>query len=192
MHENFWCDISWSYGPVDDSKHVEDCRCGFGSIIWLRKWGRFGNRRNIQSHRALSPDHLPDIKRQPAFLQCGHTLRGSAAVLYHDEVRRQKFSSWWISLKKLVFRLPEEWNPWVQIQNYVVVEMQVCHLYSRIKGTFILKPFLLKVRGLDSKRSLYLSTVGGTFGLILTCRKDRLCLIWSNNCMSTSSVTPTR
>jgi len=48
---------------------------------------------------------------------------------------------------------------------------------TRIKGTFILKPFLLIVRGPYSKRSLYLSTVGGTFGLILTCRKDRLCLI---------------
>ena len=48
---------------------------------------------------------------------------------------------------------------------------------TRIKGTFILKPFLLIVSGLNSIRSLYLSTVGGTFGLILTCRKDRLCLI---------------
>jgi len=53
----------------------------------------------------------------------------------------------------------------------------VNYTQTRIKGTFILKPFLLVVRGLDSKRSLYLPTVGGTFGLILTCRKDRLCLI---------------
>jgi len=67
----------------------------------------------------------------------------------------------------------------------------VSHTQTRIKGTFILKPFLLIVSGLYSKRSLSLSTVGGTFGLILTCRKDRLCLIWSNNCMSTS-VNPTR
>jgi len=37
---------------------------------------------------------------------------------------------------------------------------------TRIKGTFILKPFLFIVSGLNSIRSLYLSTVGGTFGLI--------------------------
>jgi len=48
---------------------------------------------------------------------------------------------------------------------------------TRMKGTFILKPFLLIVSGLNSNRSLYLSSVGGTFGLILTCRKDHLCLI---------------
>jgi len=53
----------------------------------------------------------------------------------------------------------------------------VSYTLTRIKGTFILKPFLLIVRGLDSNRSCYLSTVGGTFGLILTCRKDHLCLI---------------
>jgi len=37
---------------------------------------------------------------------------------------------------------------------------------TRIKRTFILKPFLLIASGLYSKRSLYFSTVGGTFGLI--------------------------
>jgi len=52
----------------------------------------------------------------------------------------------------------------------------VSYTQTRIKGTFILKPFLI-VSGLNSNRSLYLSTVGGTFGLILTCRKDHLCLI---------------